>query len=221
MSKLVQPNIGDKIGKCIYLGPLPVPLNTPTSRRKAKFRCTCGQDFVGYFNKIITEEVTSCGCLRLKMLHKALFKHGESNNKTPEFNIWNKMKQRCNNPASKEWVNYGGRGITVCKSWQKSYSSFLRNMGRRPSKRHSLDRIDNDKGYYPSNCRWATKREQSVNKRNNLIIKYKGVSKALVEWTDEFSMPFALVRNRIRKLGWTPAEALTTPIKREKRYLYK
>lgn len=93
------------------------------------------------------------------------------------FNIWHSMVKRTTVPSTSGYENYGGRGIKVCDRWITSFSTFLEDMGERPSSEHSIDRIDNDKDYSPENCRWATKRQQSLNKRNNKrkISSYRGV----------------------------------------------
>lgn len=94
------------------------------------------------------------------------FKHGlvPRNNKPPEFNVWCKMRQRCNNPKSPDFENYGGRGITVCERWQ-DFAAFMADMGERPSPAHTLERENNDKGYGPDNCIWATRDIQARNRR--------------------------------------------------------
>lgn len=98
--------------------------------------------------------------------------HGESN-KTPEYSAWKEMKKRCNQSTFINYRNYGGRGIRVCINWQNSYLKFLQHMGRRPSKFHSLDRIDGNGNYCPQNCRWATPKEQAQNRRTSLLVDGK------------------------------------------------
>jgi len=94
-------------------------------------------------------------------------KHGEgrTGKQTAEYRIWVTMKQRCSNKKTRGYKNYGGRGITVCERWKESYNNFLEDMGRRPTEKHSIDRINNDGNYEPNNCRWATQKEQYENSR--------------------------------------------------------
>ena len=101
---------------------------------------------------------------------------GVFQSKLPEYGVWKGMYYRCLNPDCTNWANYGGRGITVCKEWleQGGFERFLRHIGRRPSPKHQIDRIDNNGNYCEENCRWATKKEQSRNKRDSLMIEYKG-----------------------------------------------
>lgn len=83
---------------------------------------------------------------------------------TPEYRSWQMMKNRCHNPRARDYAYYGGRGITVCKKWRESFDAFLQDMGRRPSFEHTLDRVDANKNYTPSNCRWATRKTQARNR---------------------------------------------------------
>jgi len=83
---------------------------------------------------------------------------------TPEYRSWQMMKNRCHNPKARDYAYYGGRGISVCKKWRDSFATFLQDMGRRPTPKHTLDRINTDKNYTPSNCRWATRETQARNR---------------------------------------------------------
>jgi hypothetical protein len=94
---------------------------------------------------------------------------------TKEYHAWQNMRARCNNRSHINYKNYGGRGIKVCDAWNKSFMAFYKDMGDKPSETHSIDRIDNSKGYYPENCRWATNRQQVVNRRSNNNFKTSGI----------------------------------------------
>lgn len=121
------------------------------------------------------------------------------------------MLQRCNNPDAHAFEDYGGRGIKVCPAWENSVEAFLADMGPRPSPKHSLDRIDNDAGYCPENCRWATKREQSNNRRCCAFLTHDGRTMTKTEWSREVGISPQLINIRLKN-NWTVAEALTTPV---------
>ncbi len=120
---------------------------------------------------------------------------------------WVAMNYRCNNPNSKDYARYGGRGISVCAEWS-DYSIFAQDMGLRPCGM-SLDRIDNNGNYCKENCRWATPKQQSRNCRNNLRATYRGITKTVIEWCEELGLPYRLTRLRILR-KWTPERAFTT-----------
>jgi hypothetical protein len=123
------------------------------------------------------------------------------------------MVDRTRNPNLDRAEHYIERGIDVCKRWLK-YENFLKDMGRRPSSLHSLDRKNNDLGYTPKNCRWATRREQACNKSTTRWVVLNGQKKSLSEWCEVLGLRFGLVSNRIYTLKWTAEKALTTPARR-------
>jgi hypothetical protein len=137
--------------------------------------------------------------------------HGLS--KTKEFTTWWAMKRRCTEPTAPDYARYGGAGITVCAEWMKSFLAFYKHIGPRPSDVHSLDRIDNTRGYEPGNVRWATRVQQANNKNNNHIVEYKGATVTVAEAVRRagsiISRETALCR---LKNGWSPAAAVETPL---------
>lgn len=121
-------------------------------------QCACGVQKL-MRGESLQRNAQSCGCGRIDSISSHKMTH------TAEYKTWWGMKYRCSAKAGKYFENYGKRGITVCKRWQNSFLNFLNDMGPRPSPKHSIDRIDNDKGYSPANCRWATASQQNFNRR--------------------------------------------------------
>lgn len=144
--------------------------------------------------------------------------HGEARRgaNSVEFEAWSGMRKRCANPNKHDWERYGGRGITVCDRWLNSFQNFLDDMGRRPSKNHSIDRIDNSKGYSPENCRWATRIDQQRNRRSNRMLTHKGQTLCVVAWSEIVGNSSKTILNRLNR-GWTVAMALETPNKKTHR----
>lgn len=130
--------------------------------------------------------------------------------KTKQYSVWQSMKSRCNNRHSQFFSNYGDRGIRVCKQWEK-FENFWDDMKDGYEEGLTLERIDNDCDYHPSNCRWATYREQQRNKTTNNILTLNGISKTLIEWVEETGIGGVTITSRLKR-GWTIQKTLTTPV---------
>jgi hypothetical protein len=167
--------------------------NTKSAHLKWLCSCECGnnKEILGY--DLRYGKTKSCGCKLLET--KTAYKHGGKGTKTYE--VWKNMRQRCNNPKNPQYINYGGRGIKICDRWN-NYENFLEDMGE-TSEGLSIDRIDNDKGYSPDNCRWATRKEQNRNQRKNIHVTINGVTKLLVEWVEAGVMSYSQYFNKLRR----------------------
>lgn len=201
---------GQRFGRWLVIGPV-------ENRGKKKYwfcRCDCGTEkFVNHGN-LRTGCTQSCGCLRRELLGNRQRIHGMSG--TPEYLTWLRMKQRCYDENSTRYEDWGGRGIKVCDHWRHSFENFFSDMGKKPSPEHSLDRIDNDKGYSPENCRWASPKEQSRNSRRNRYLTHNGMTLRLGEWVKQTGLNRTTITQRIDSCGWSVEEALTTPVLRRK-----
>jgi hypothetical protein len=117
------------------------------------------------------------------------------------------MINRCTNASHKKWEHYGGRGITVCDEWRKSFSAFLDHIGPKPTPKHTVERMDNNSNYVPGNVCWATRREQNLNRRNNRLAEYNGVFRTLTEISEESGIPFTTLKARLNR-GLTGKELI-------------
>jgi hypothetical protein len=161
-------------------------------------------------------DIVSCGCYRREKMRSTALKHGNgrTGKHTPEYNVWLGIKARCTRPGATAYDQYGGRGINVCDRWL-DFVKFLEDMGERPPGT-TIDRINNDLGYEPKNCRWATKREQSKNRKITVFYEYNGKRLTLSEWSEELGIKRITLYTRI-SLGWTIDRVLGTPLRRKRR----
>ncbi len=139
----------------------------------------------------------SCGCLKSDIRREAMTKHGLRH--TPEYRIWRAIKNRCYNDKSDSYHYYGERGIAICDEWKDDFEAFYKDMGPRPTARHSIDRKDNDKGYSKENCRWATSAEQQINKRNSVFYCRNGVYRTLTAWCRELGISYERAYKRMQR----------------------
>ena len=179
-------------------------------------KCNCGNIKPIRASRVINGITKTCGCRNRGYNYCT---PNKLSRKYPNlYSIWNTMKHRCYNPKHHKYINYGSRGIKVCKEWEKQFEPFLNwaiNNGYQ--KGLTIDRIDVNGNYEPSNCRWVTHTIQARNKTNNRIVEYKGSKKCLAQWCDELKIPYDTVRARIY-LGWTIDKAFETPTSRSNKY---
>ena len=180
-----------------------------TGSRKALFRCECGNVTEIKIGNVKTLHTVSCGCYKSEQSIKRFTTHGSTN--TPEYEVWSLMKRRINNPNDPNYNRYGGRGLDICSEWENSFEEFLNHMGPRPSSNHSIEQKDNNQGYYPNNCHWATKTEQIRNRSNTVEITYQGITKPLIEWCSLYGLSYDTLYQRLRN-GWCVEKALTTKL---------
>lgn len=173
-------------------------------------RCACGAATYASTRSLRKGNVRSCGCLAKRLSVARATTHGMS--RSQEYRAWRGMNERCHKADHPAFKHYGARGIAVCPRWRESFVAFVSDMGLAPDRAHSLDRIDNDRGYEPSNCRWATALEQANNRRNTVTVFYLGEHKTLTAWMRDLGLPgrHSLYLNRIRS-GWDVHAAFTTP----------
>lgn len=199
---------GDRFGK---LTALAYRGRTTDCRRLWLWVCECGNKKEITDHAILKGSTVSCGCYgRNRARQRAielLTRHGRS--ATLQYVAWQLTLDRCSNPNSEGWENYGGRGIAVCERW-RDYANFYADMGPRPE-HHTLDRIDVNGDYDPGNCRWATAKEQSNNMRTNRRITVFGETRNLGQWAEHVGLPRERIARRLNR-GWPPEKAVWTGV---------
>lgn len=173
-------------------------------------RCDCGGVKTQTAAILKQPGLRSCGCMVKKRPYTKLFKHGATN--SPEFRAWAAIIYRCHNPTAAAYKWYGARGIEVCDRWREGFTNFLADMGQKPEGKYSLDRVDNDKGYSPENCRWATDIEQQRNRSIVRKIEHNGEIKTIGEWAAQGPLTRETLRRRLASGKWSIADAIEKPI---------
>lgn len=184
---------------------------TPDKRNRARVvcECVCGTIKTVNRNSIRLGLSTNCGCLRkgrAKNMGLANITHGKTD--TKEYRAWHGLKSRTLSPTNKNAEHYSLRGISVSKEWEKSFEKFFEDMGPAPSLQHSIDRIDNNKGYCKENCRWATTKEQARNTRRSIFVEFQGQRKNLAEWAEIHGINYKTLWRRFNR-GWKPERLFT------------
>lgn len=174
------------------------------SRKEATWRCRCecGDVTIVTGSRLRSGGTKSCGCLRA-IVGASRVRHGLCG--SPTHRTWARMVARCTNPNTDQYPRYGGRGITVCERWL-TFENFHEDMGERP-KGMTIDRINNDKGYSPSNCRWSTRQDQARNRTSNRVLSIDNHTACVAEWAEISGTPAYRIIQRLRR-GWTAIESV-------------
>lgn len=220
--------VGQRFGRLTGLKYIPSSIKTNTRQAYVICQCDCGRMATVPTHSLPTGHASSCGCVQKERVRQTGFAnttHGMS--KTSEYSTWTEMKSRCYNQNDKQFTQWGGRGITVCQRWRNSFTHFINDMGLRPNGL-SLERIDNDKGYWCGNCndcianhqlpncKWATVKEQANNRRSNRHMTMNGRTQSVAAWSDEIGISRSLLQWRLNH-GWSDIRSLTTPVRAQHR----
>ncbi len=185
------------------------PIRTNGSRFVTA-KCDCGTVRVFRLYDILKKDSTSCGCVKIAMLKDRVSKHQLTQHKL--YRVWCGIKERCNNPNHDMYIHYGQRGINICEQWANDFPPFYNwAISNGWIDGLTIDRVNNDLGYSPENCRMATRTEQQRNKRTNNMVTFQNRTQCLSAWAEELRMNYNVLRSRLR-IGWTTDRALTTPI---------
>jgi hypothetical protein len=205
MTKLIDV-VGQKFGR--YLVIAKSNKRTKANKQMVFCKCDCGTEREVVVNNLRSGLTTSCGCWKDEKTGARMKKHGFSKNNM--YYRYRAMIRRCYDPLHKEFHNYGGRGIKVCDRWLNSVENYMEDMGEAPFYMASIDRIDNDGDYFKENCHWATKKEQSINRRTTKMIEFNGESLCLADWARKLGFDKQVVQKRLKR-GWTVEEAIKSP----------
>lgn len=168
--------------------------------------CDCGNRKTIAHGSLVYGRTISCGCVLKQVLKERNTTHGLSD--TVEYKTWKSIKKRCLDRNTPSFKDYGGRGITICDQWERSFEEFISHVGNCPDGCNSIDRIDNNRGYEPGNCRWSTPKEQSRNTRRNVFITANGTTRCIAEWSEITGIPYSCIYARLVR-GWDHGRCVT------------
>lgn len=176
-------------------------------------RCRCENKIIVLGASLKNGNTKSCGCLKLK--------HGQAGNGkvSKVYGVWHNMMQRCGSKNNAQYNDYGGRGIKVCYRWstknKKGFQNFIDDMGKPPTNKHQIDRINNNRGYYKLNCHWVLSKENNRNRRSNRFLKMNGIKKCISEWSELIGIKKGTILMRLKR-KWSTRKTLTTPVRKSK-----
>jgi hypothetical protein len=211
MAKRIPMSAGEQFGLFTVLSDQPVRVGKQLS---CLCRCRCGNELLVNAHNLRAGKTLGCGCERNKQTGERSRSHGMS--KAPIYAVWLQARARCHDSRHKQYPAYGGRGIAMCEQWRNSFPQFLADMGEPPFPRAMLERVDNDQGYSPANCKWATRTEQNRNRRNNRLFEFRGRSMFLVDWAAELGINLRTLVSRIYQHGWSIEKSFTSPVQQQR-----
>lgn len=207
MSRIAPLQPGQKFARLTVIRLMPD--RNKWKQRMYELECKCGTRIIANGSDVKTGHTNSCGCVLREKTVKRNTKHGLTYSRT--YSIWCAMKTRVLNPNVDNYKHYGGRGIKLCPRWQRSFKAFLKDMGEAPQG-HTIERIDNNGPYRPSNCKWATKRDQSNNTRRNRFVTFHGKRMTVAEWARASGCSASAFYKRLAR-GLSDEEAINLPPK--------
>lgn len=197
--KRVHDLTGQKFGRLTVIG-----LDTSKETRKTYWicQCECGKISSHRSDGLLSGHIKSCGCYKSEQDAIRVAKnHKHKQSGTRLYNIWQGMKERCHNENSPNYKNWGERGISVCDEWKNNFETFYKwALENGYSEKLSIDRIDNNKGYNPQNCKWSTVKEQCRNRRSNIDITIGNTTKTLTEWCEIFNLSYRTINMRYHRM---------------------
>lgn len=192
---------GQKFGRLTVIGISRQVQKGNRVRYYWKCKCVCGNYHEARTDSLTSGMIQSCGCLKKEQAIKNISSHhSHKQSGSRLYIIWQSMKKRCLNKNGPSYKRYGGRGITICDEWKDDFNSFFKwSMANGYNENLTIDRIDNNKGYYPDNCRWTTNKEQSRNRRSNIIVTYQGKKMTLIEASEKSGLPYSALHARYNR----------------------